>query len=99
VYIFSLKGIPGDRKVKVLVIQWYLTLLPGSSFHGIFQARILERVSILFSRRSSQPRDQTQSPANAEDPGDASLIPGLGRAPGVGKWQPTPVFLPGESHG
>ena len=31
--------------------------LPGSSFHGIFQARILEWVVISFSRRSFQPRD------------------------------------------
>ena len=28
--------------------------------HGILQARILEWVAISFSRRSSQPRDQTQ---------------------------------------
>ena len=34
--------------------------LPGSSVHGILQARILEWVVILFSRGSSQPRDQTQ---------------------------------------
>ena len=33
--------------------------LPGSSVRGIFQARILEWVSISFSRRSSQPRDWT----------------------------------------
>ena len=33
--------------------------LPGSSVHGIFGARILEQVAISFSRRSSQPRDQT----------------------------------------
>ena len=33
--------------------------VPGYSLHGIFQARILEWVSISFSRRSSQPRDQT----------------------------------------
>ena len=33
--------------------------LPGSSIHGIFQARILEWVAISFSR-SSQPRDWTQ---------------------------------------
>ena len=32
---------------------------PGSSVHGIFQARILEWVAISFSRRSSQPRDRT----------------------------------------
>ena len=33
--------------------------LPGSSIHGISQARILEWVAISFSRGSSQPRDQT----------------------------------------
>ena len=33
--------------------------LPGSSIHGIFQARILEWVAISFSRRSSRPRDWT----------------------------------------
>ena len=32
---------------------------PGSSIHGIFQARILEWVAISFSRGSSQPWDQT----------------------------------------
>ena len=31
--------------------------LPGSTIHGIFQARILEWVAISFSRRSSRPRD------------------------------------------
>ena len=34
--------------------------LLGSSVHGFFQARILEWVSISFSRRSSQYRDWTQ---------------------------------------
>ena len=33
--------------------------LPGSTIHGIFQARILEWVAISFSRRSSRPRDWT----------------------------------------
>ena len=33
--------------------------LPGSSIHGIFQARGLEWVVLSFSRRSSQPRDWT----------------------------------------
>ena len=32
---------------------------PGSSVHGILQARILEWVAISFSRGSSQPRDRT----------------------------------------
>ena len=33
--------------------------LPGSSLHGILQARVLEWVAIAFSRGSSQPRDRT----------------------------------------
>ena len=48
------------------LLQLYLTLCdpmgcspPGSSVHGILQARILEWVSMPSSRGSSQPRDQT----------------------------------------
>ena len=40
--------------------------LPGSSLHGILQARVLEWVAISFSRGSSRPRDRAQ----------VSLIPG-----------------------
>ena len=29
---------------------------------------------------------------------DTGLIPESGRSPGGGRWQPTPVFLPVESH-
>ena len=35
--------------------------LPGSSVHGISQARILEWAAISSSRGSFQPRDQTKS--------------------------------------
>ena len=38
-------------------------------------------------------------PANAGDAKRVDLIPGLGRSLGVGKWQSTPVFLPGKFHG
>ena len=41
--------------------------LPGSSVHGIFQARVLEWVAISFSRGSSQPRDRTGSPTLEAD--------------------------------
>ena len=40
-----------------------------------------------------------ESACNAGDTGDASLILGSGRFPWRKKWQPTPVYLPGESHG
>ena len=52
--------------MKVLVPQSCLTLCdpmdyspPGSSIHGILQARTLEWVAVPSSRGSSQPRDQT----------------------------------------
>ena len=35
-----------------------------------------------------------ESDCNARDTEDVGLIPGLGRSPGGGKWQPIPVFLP-----
>ena len=41
--------------------------LPGTSVHGILQARILEWVAIAFSRESSQPRDQIQVSALQAD--------------------------------
>ena len=54
------------RVLLLLVAQLCLTLCspmdcspPGSSVHGIFQARILEWVAISYSRGSSWPRDQT----------------------------------------
>ena len=31
--------------------------------------------------------------------GDSDSIPGSGKIPWRRKWQPTPIFLPGESHG
>ena len=31
--------------------------------------------------------------------GGVGLIPGPGRFPCRRKWQPTPIFLPGKSHG
>ena len=37
--------------------------------------------------------------AHAYDVGDSGSIPGSGRSPGEGNGQPTPVLLPGKSHG
>ena len=49
-------------KVKVKIDQSCLTLCDPTdhTVHGILQARILEKVAVPFSRRSSQPRDWTQ---------------------------------------
>ena len=54
--------------------------LPCSSICGTLQARILEWVALSFSRRSSQPRDRTQSPAlqadalPSEPPGKPTVV-------------------------
>ena len=61
-----------DKEVKVLVAQSCLTLRypmdyspPGSSVHGILQARILEWVAISFSRDLPNPGMEPTSPALA----------------------------------
>ena len=107
---------------------------PGSSVHGVLQARILEWVAISFSWGSSHPRNWTpvsyifcigrwgllffnHQYSCLENPMDGgawwAIVPGSHR---IGhdwatslslftfmhwrrKWQPTPVFLPGESQG
>ena len=47
--------------------------MPGSSVHGIFQARILESVAISYSRGFSRPRDRTHvSSIGTRVPGGAS---------------------------
>jgi len=38
-------------------------------------------------------------PASAGGRRDTVSIPGSGRFPWRGAWKPTPVFLPGKSHG
>ena len=57
---------------------------------------------VIFPRNLTQPLGfpgGSEVKAPACKVGDPGSIPGSGRSPGEGKWQPTPVFLPGESHG
>ena len=65
-FFFCLKLSSWYQYSEVLVAQLCLTLCdpmncspPGSSIHGILQARTLKWVAIPFSRGSSWPRDQT----------------------------------------
>ena len=64
--IGELRSVTQPKKKKVKLLQLCLTLcnpkdcsLPGSSIHGIFQARVLEWGAISFSRESFRPRDRT----------------------------------------
>ena len=63
----SIKKLFIHLKVKVLVAQLCPNVWepvdcspPGSSLHGILQARILEWVAVSYPKESSHPRDQTQ---------------------------------------
>ena len=62
--VWALKhGKKKEREVAQLCLTFCDPMdcsLPGSSIHGIFQARVLEWVAIVFSRESSQPKDRTQ---------------------------------------
>ena len=78
--------------VKVSVTQSCPTLwdpmacsLPGSSIHGILQARILEWVATSFFRGSSWPRIEPGSPASWADSLPSGL-PGKPKFPGI-LWQ------------
>ena len=63
----------------------------GSGFSRDFPLdRLLTPVFMDFPSGS----DGKESACSA---GDLGLIPGLGRVPSRWAWQPTPVFLPGES--
>ena len=60
----NLRGINKNKSMLCLVTQLHLTLChpmncnpPGSSVHGILQARMLEWVATPSCRGSSQPKD------------------------------------------
>ena len=66
--ISKLSWLELSEKVKMLATQWCSLpatpmncSLPGSSVHGILQARKLEWVAIPFSRGSSWPREWTKA--------------------------------------
>ena len=66
--------------------------LPGSSVHGISQARVLEWGAISFSLCYSNPKERMQH-FGSRRKGTPILY--FWRR----QWQPTPVLLPGKSHG
>ena len=66
--------------------------LPGSSVHSVFQARILEWVTIPFSRGSSQPRDQTCFSCTSCIAGRFFTNEPPGKSPGVKVIQSSPTL-------
>ena len=70
---------------------------PGFSVHGIPQARIVEWVACPPPRDLTDPGIKSSSLTSPAC--NTEFNPWVGKIPWRRKWQPTPVFLPGEFHG
>ena len=60
--------------------------------------KALSQSTLLLTKESQLPQ-WLSSKESACNQGDSGLIPGSGRLPWSGKWQPTSASLPGKSHG
>ena len=80
---------------KLCISSEYLWEL---EYKGVMQfcVTILMVVERLMPLGRDLPCGSMVAPANA---GDRDSIPWVGKIRGRRKWQPTPVFLPGKSHG
>ena len=70
--------------------------LPGSSVHGIFQARVLEWAAIAFSKDGTSGKESTCQCGRLKRCGFA---PWVGKISWSSKWHPTLESLPGKFHG
>ena len=81
---YMIRDLNNQKKVKVIQLCPTLCDLMDCTVPEILQARILECVAFPFSRRSSQPRDQTQVSCIAADSLPAEP-PGKPKSTGVGR--------------
>ena len=80
------------------VTKSWTRLSDFTSLYGPHEERKLPLPSYRTVRRMYPGGTVAKNPAaNAGDAGDVGLIPALERSAGRRKWQPPPVFLPGES--
>ena len=82
-------------------VQFFATLdcsLPGSSVHGILQARMLKWVAISSSRGSSGPGDQTQVSCSSCTAGRFFIAEPLGREISINLWVRDEKVVPKEMH-
>ena len=76
---------------------------PGKSHHtclfpGYLRVHLVEKIAALFCVLSGSSVVKNP-PASAGDVRDVALVPWVGKIPWRRKWQSSPVFLPGKSHG
>ena len=83
-------GCPNKMRKSTWRKRWIALYVP--EFYLLISFRYTLRLSGGFPGGSVV----KNPPASA---GDAGSTPGLGRSPGGGNGQPTPVFLAGEAHG
>ena len=77
------KKVKSLSHVQLFATPWTVAYLPGSSIHGIFQARVLEWVTTFFSRGYSDPgTEDPWSPALQEGALPSELLgkPHLGKS-------------------
>ena len=83
------------RKTVSLTIQKFVGKVMSLLFNTL--SRFI--ITFFFKRGKHLFPGDSEVKASAWNAGDPGLIPGLGKIPWRRKWQPTPVLLPGESHG
>ena len=88
---------PKVLKLGNTYIQGTLVPPPFSSFYNLWFCQIYTRVWFHVCFRGGAV--VKNPPASAGEVRDMGLIPGSKKIPWRRAWQPTPVFLPGESHG
>ena len=71
----------------------------GYSPRGRKESDMTERLHFHFHAKMLPFPGGAEGKASARNAGELGSIPGWGRFPWRRKWQPTPVFLPGEPHG
>ena len=101
-------GLTGDRQVSLLMLMFLCAwgrhrrkwkpkdaITHGGLGYDLYTTLMEgdELVAQLVKKQTNK------TPCNAGDPRDVGSITASGRFPWRRKWQPTPAFLPGESHG
>ena len=81
--------------------NWVLHLHKSLTLTARFalQGPVLRFSALIYQRGFPAGSVVKNTPANAGDEGDHRFDPWVGKIPWSSKWQPTPVFLPGESCG
>ena len=85
-----------SKKLPAAVL-WVCTINLPPSFHQMGLCPFTKQMHL--GRGFPHGLVGKESACSAGDTGDVGLIPGSGRSPGEGEWQPIPIFLSEKSYG